>query len=65
MNGIRAEFLIRATVCCIFSLFVVFYHSYEVRAESSCVTCHTDEEMLTKSLGKDDKEKSSLQAGPG
>lgn len=33
--------------------------------ESSCITCHTDEELLKENLGKDEKKKSALQAGSG
>lgn len=35
------------------------------QAEDSCVSCHTDEAMLEKNLGKKDEKKSALQAGPG
>ena len=65
MDGIRTGFLMRATVCGILGLFVIISQSYDVRAAGTCVACHTDEELLTKNLGRDDKEKSSLQAGPG
>lgn len=36
-----------------------------VRAGDSCISCHTDEAMLTQYLGTDEKRKSALQAGPG
>ncbi len=65
MNGIGTGFLIRATVCIILALFVMMSQSYDVRAAGTCVACHTDEEILVKSLGESGKEKSSLQAGPG
>lgn len=65
MNGIKAGFLMRVTVCTIFCLSFCFLQSYDVRAADSCVTCHTDEGMLKSNLGNDDKEKSSMQAGPG
>ncbi len=65
MNGIKARFLMRVTVCTIFCLSFCFLQNDDVRAADSCVTCHTDEEMLQNNLSKDDKEKSSMQAGPG
>lgn len=65
MKGIKADFLIRMTVSMVFCLLLGVCSSNELRAEDSCVTCHTDEEKLLKSLGKEDKAKSSLQAGPG
>jgi hypothetical protein len=34
-------------------------------AASSCVTCHTDEKMITENLSKDESKKSALQAGTG
>lgn len=33
--------------------------------ESSCITCHTDEDLLTENLGTEDTKKSPLQAGGG
>lgn len=65
MDGIRAGFLMRVTVGSFICLLISFGQSYDVQAADSCVACHTDEEMLVKSLGKDDMAKSSLQAGPG
>ena len=34
-------------------------------AASSCVTCHTDEKMITENLSKEESKKSALQAGTG
>ena len=34
-------------------------------AASSCVTCHTDEDMIEKNLSKIKVKKSALQAGAG
>ena len=34
-------------------------------ADSSCVTCHTDEDMIKKNLSKKEGKKSALQAGTG
>ena len=34
-------------------------------AASSCVTCHTDEEMIKKNLSEKKGKKSALQAGTG
>ena len=34
-------------------------------AASSCVTCHTDEKMITENLSQDESKKSALQAGTG
>jgi len=34
-------------------------------AASSCVTCHTDEKMITENLSKGESKKSALQAGTG
>jgi hypothetical protein len=34
-------------------------------AASGCVTCHTDEKMITENLAKDESKKSALQAGTG
>ena len=34
-------------------------------ADSGCVTCHTDEEMIKKNLSKKKVKKSALQAGAG
>ncbi len=65
MRGIETGFLIRVTVSMFFCLLLGVGFISELRAEDSCVSCHTDEEKLLNSLGKDDKEKSSLQAGPG
>lgn len=53
------------TVCSIVFIFMLMCHSAAVGAGDSCVTCHTDEEMLINNLGKDVKQKSSLQSGPG
>lgn len=33
--------------------------------ESSCIACHTDEDLLEENLGKEEKKKSALQAGSG
>lgn len=65
MQGIKAGFLIRVTVSMFFCLLFGMGNMSVLRAEDSCVTCHTDEEKLIQSLGKEDTEKSSLQAGPG
>ena len=34
-------------------------------AATSCVTCHTDEEMIKKNLSEKKGKKSALQAGTG
>ena len=34
-------------------------------ADSSCVTCHTDEDMIKKNLSKKKVKKSALQSGVG
>ena len=65
MECIRVRVLIRMVFSVFFCLLISLGGSDELRAESSCVTCHTDEEMLSDNLGKKDKQKSSLQAGPG
>jgi hypothetical protein len=65
MINIRTGSLIRVTACALFCLLIALLQSYEARGEDFCITCHTDEEMLKNNLGKGDKEKSSLQAGPG
>ncbi|BHH85641.1 hypothetical protein [Desulforhopalus sp. 52FAK] len=65
MNGVRTGALRRVTAGVCICLFIVAGQHSNVRAADSCVACHTDEEMLVKSLGKDDMAKSSLQAGPG
>ena len=48
-----------------FVLFLTFWITTAVLAESSCVTCHTDEEMLTKNLSKMEEKKSAMQSGAG
>ena len=65
MDGIRAGFLVRVTTCTLLCLLFGLIQNYDVRAADSCITCHTDEEKLTNSLGKVDTGKSALQAGPG
>lgn len=65
MDGVRTGVLMRVIVGICICLFISIGQYSEVRAADTCVTCHTDEEMLIKSLGKEDKAKSSLQAGPG
>ncbi len=65
MFDIRTGSLIRITAYTLFSLLFILLQCSLTLAEDSCITCHTDEEMLISNLGKDDKEKSSLQSGPG
>ena len=36
-----------------------------VYADSSCITCHTDEDELTANLSKEKGVKSAMQAGTG
>lgn len=33
--------------------------------DSGCISCHTDEDLLSENLGTEDKKKSTLQAGSG
>jgi len=65
MNGVRTGALMRVIVGICICLFITVGQHSEVGAADTCVTCHIDEEMLIQSLGKEDKAKSSLQAGPG
>jgi hypothetical protein len=46
-------------------LYLFFLAATSAFAESNCITCHTDEEMLTKNLAKVDEKKSSMQSGTG
>ncbi len=65
MSGIRIGALMRVIVGICICLFITIGQQSDVRAADTCVACHTDEDMLVQSLGKEDKAKSSLQAGPG
>ena len=65
MIDIKTSSLIRFTSLLLFTLLFSLSQSPEVKAEDSCISCHTDVEMLKSSLGKEDKAKSSLQSGPG
>lgn len=49
----------------VLSFAITFLISSSAWAENSCVNCHTDEDMLTQNLGKSEKKKSTMQAGPG
>lgn len=57
--------VIRVTVYAFFCMFFVLLQNGTTYAADSCITCHTDEQMLKNTLGKDDTKKSSLQSGPG
>ncbi len=46
-------------------LFICLMITTKVLAESSCITCHTDEEMLTENLSKAEEKKSAMQSGSG
>ncbi len=65
MIAARIRWLIQASACMLFFLLLTFFQGQEAKAEDSCITCHTNEEMLQDSLGKDSTKKSALQAGPG
>ena len=65
MIGIKISSMIRVPSFVLLTLLFTFFQSNDIRAEDSCVSCHTDVEKLTNSLGKEDKAKSSLQSGPG
>ncbi len=57
--------LLRVTVCTLFCMFFVLLQNGTTYAIDSCITCHTDEQMLKNNLAKSDTKKSSLQSGPG
>ncbi len=65
MFDIRTGSLIRVSAYTLSCLLVVLLLSYNAAAEDTCISCHTDEEMLKTNLGKADKGKSPLQSGPG
>ncbi|MCF8069663.1 MAG: hypothetical protein K9L30_13880 [Desulfobacterales bacterium] len=47
------------------ALMVVCIYTGNVLAASSCVSCHTDENKLTKNLSKKKPQKSTLTSGAG
>lgn len=56
---------LRVTVCTLFCMFFVLLQNGTTYATDSCITCHTDEQMLKSNLAKNDAKKSPLQSGPG
>jgi hypothetical protein len=53
-------FAVGVALCIAFSLCLA-----ESLAQSSCVTCHTDETLLIENLSAEKEEKSALTSGAG
>jgi len=54
------------TMAAWFALALVLFPGDQARADdSTCITCHTDIDLLEDNLGDSKKKKSALQAGSG
>ncbi len=59
--GIQLKLLLSAFLC----LFLGFTAPVNAAAESGCVTCHLDIEMLKQTVSAEKGQKSALQSGAG
>ena len=55
----------KLALCVVVALFLCFSGYQICLADSSCVTCHTDEDMIIDNLAKIKEKKSALTSGSG
>jgi hypothetical protein len=60
-RGIQLKLLLSAFLC----LFLGFTAPGNASADSGCVTCHLDIEMLKQTVSAEKGQKSALQSGAG
>lgn len=62
----RTRYLQPCILAAYLALILVTFPGNDARADdSTCITCHTDINLLADNLGEATKKKSSLQAGSG